>query len=190
MSLRLRAALPHAVMLGVSGLLYHLASGIDASGAGGGRLGPDVWPRFIVLVMGALCAIEVVRRLWIGPRAAAAHAPASPAGVGTPTGSAEPSEGNASSAPPSVARLLAGIALIAGYVAFVPTLGFFVATAVFLAVFTLLGGVRRPLLAVTIGAVGALVLVIVFMRVAYVSLPLGTGPFKDVSVLLLRVLGV
>jgi hypothetical protein len=34
------------------------------------------------------------------------------------------------------------------------------------------------------------VLLVIFMRVAYVSLPLGVGPFKTLSLALLRLIGV
>jgi hypothetical protein len=38
--------------------------------------------------------------------------------------------------------------------------------------------------------VGSFTLLVVFMRLAYVSLPLGVGPFKALSVGLLRLIGV
>ena len=35
-----------------------------------------------------------------------------------------------------------------------------------------------------------LTLVLVFMRIAYISLPLGAGPFRDLSIALMRAIGV
>ena len=76
------------------------------------------------------------------------------------------------------------------YVVTVPWLGFFVATAVFLAAFPWFGGLRRPLLTGALGLAGSLALVVVFMRVAYISLPLGEGPFRALSLALLAAIGV
>jgi len=72
----------------------------------------------------------------------------------------------------------------------VPWLGFFVATALFLAVFPWIGGLRRPVLTSIVGLAGSFVLVVIFMRVAYISLPLGEGPFQALSLALLRAIGV
>ena len=86
--------------------------------------------------------------------------------------------------------MLAGIVLIAAFALGVDWLGFFVATAVFLVAFMLIGGFRRPLLAAGIGVAGSFLLIVIFMRVAYISLPLGAGPFRELSLALLRLLGV
>ena len=64
------------------------------------------------------------------------------------------------------------------------------ATAVFLAAFPWFGGMRRPLLTGALGIGGSLALVVVFMRVAYISLPLGEGPFRALSLALLAAIGV
>ncbi|MEO5677971.1 MAG: hypothetical protein ABIQ84_10515, partial [Usitatibacter sp.] len=85
--------------------------------------------------------------------------------------------------------LFGGIALIAAYVLAVAWIGFFVATALFLAAFPWIGGLRRPVLSVALGLTGSLVLVVVFMRIAYISLPLGEGPFRAVSIALMRAIG-
>jgi putative tricarboxylic transport membrane protein len=75
-------------------------------------------------------------------------------------------------------------------VAGVSHVGFFLATALFLALFSWIGGVRRPLMLAVIGLAGAFVLLVIFMRLAYVSLPIGVGPFKAISLALLRLIGV
>ena len=63
MPAKLRQVLPHGVMLAVSVFLYGSASNIDAST--GGRIGPDVWPKAIVLFMGLLCVYEIAKRLFV-----------------------------------------------------------------------------------------------------------------------------
>src|SRR5688572_29672923 len=58
---RLARVLPHAVMLVVACLLYWAATRIDADT--GGRIGPAVWPKAIIVFMGLLCVYEIVKRL-------------------------------------------------------------------------------------------------------------------------------
>ena len=176
----LRLVLPHGLMLVASVLLFWAATGIQAN-VGAGRIGPDAWPKSIIVVMGLLCAWEVVRRLAMRSR-------------GDPGASAPAAvqDGEAAQAPPAmhVGKLAGGIALVAAFVAAVPWVGFFVATAIFLAAFPWFGGMRRPLLTGALGLGGSLALVVVFMRVAYISLPLGEGPFRALSLALLSAIGV
>jgi hypothetical protein len=97
-------------------------------------------------------------------------------------------------APPSARehprRLWGGGALVVAYGVAVSWLGFFVSTALFLGAFPWVGGLRRPALAAALSVVGSFVLFVVFMRVAYISLPLGEGPFRTLSIALLRLIGV
>ncbi len=180
--------LPHGVMLAVAVLLYASAAGITVDT--GGRIGPAVWPKTILAIMALLCAYEIGKRL-VMTRAGSAkglvedlvHAPKAAAG-------SEPAD--AAEAPPREypARLAAGIALVAGYVLAAPWVGFFLATGLFLTAFPWVGGMRRALLSAAIGFGGSLLLVFVFMRVAYISLPLGEGPFRTLSLALIQALGV
>ena len=174
---RLRQAAPHAVMLVAAGLLWWAASRIDVDT--GGRIGPGVWPKAIVGFMALLCLYEIVKRVAFG---------ASNTARGLVEGMEAQPEGERAREYP--ARLAGGIALVVAYVFGVQWLGFFVATALFLAVFPWIAGFRRPGLAAAIGVTGSLLLVVVFMRIAYISLPLGAGPFRAFSIALLRWLGV
>jgi hypothetical protein len=191
----MRRVLPHLVMLLVSGLLYWAALQIDTRAAEGGRrIGPDFWPKAVILMMAVLCLYEVIKRLVVkssftaeGLTGDLQHDPSQP---DAPAADAT----QAAQAPQAQreypGRLLGGIAVIGAFALGVDWLGFFVATAVFLAAFMLIGGLRRPVLACAIGAAGSFVLIVIFMRVAYISLPLGAGPFREVSLALLRLLGV
>lgn len=176
---RLRRILPHGVMLLVACFLYWAAGRIDAPT--GGRIGPDVWPKAVIVFMGLLCAYEIVKRL---VARSDFEAGGLLSGTSLPAGEQreQPAENHR--------MLAAGIALIAGYVVVVPWMGFFVATALFLALFQWAGGLRRPVLSAVTGVTGSLVLVVVFMRVAYISLPLGEGPFRSLSIALMRAIGV
>jgi len=221
---RLGRALPHALMLLVSALLYWAALQIDTRGAEGGRrIGPEFWPKLVIAIMAGLCLFEIVRRLLAkapgvagaaladappGAVPAALAVPALPDSHSAAVALADDPPGDPPADPPGDApcasqaapasapartypgRLLAGMAAIGGFALAVDWLGFFAATAAFLAAFMLIGGMRRPLLAAAIGLAGSFALIVVFMRVAYISLPLGAGPFRELSLALLRVLGV
>jgi putative tricarboxylic transport membrane protein len=180
---RLRQALPHAVMLAASLFLYWAATRIDVDT--GGRISPSVWPKAIVVFMILLCAWEVGKRFFASNAEEARgligelqEAPAAQEPAPAPTEAEHPR------------KLYAGIGLVAVYVVLVPWLGFFLSTALFLGVFPWAGGLRRPALTAMLGIGGSLALVVIFMRVAYISLPLGEGPFRVLSLALLRVIGV
>jgi hypothetical protein len=169
-------------MLVATLFLYWAATRIQAN-VGAGRIGPDAWPKAILVFMGVLCAWEMARRLAMRRRDEAAPAPAA-------APAAQAGEDAQSMPAMHVGKLAAGTGLVLAYVVTVPWLGFFVATAVFLAAFPWFGGLRRPLLTGALGIAGSLALVVVFMRVAYISLPLGEGPFRALSLALLSAIGV
>jgi putative tricarboxylic transport membrane protein len=53
-----------------------------------------------------------------------------------------------------------------------------------------IGRYRRYGIVAATSVVGSLAFMFVFMRIVYVSLPLGVGPFQKLSVAILAVLGV
>jgi len=191
---RMKRVLPHLVMLLASVLLYWSAMQIDTGAAGDAhRIGPDFWPKTVIAIMGLLCLYEVVKRLVAkstftaeGLTGEFAHNPSGAAPEAT-----GPAPAGATQAQVEYpGRLLGGLVLIGAFALGVDWLGFFLATALFLALFMLIGGFSRPLLAGAIGLAGSFLLIVLFMRVAYISLPLGAGPFREVSLALLRLLGV
>ena len=185
MKQRLRLALPYAVLLLVAGLLYYATSFIDTS-ASATRIGPDFWPKVITGALAALCVYEIGKRLIIGVARDAAGLTASLGRPPVATGI----ESIESQAPVDNRKLFAGIAVIAGFVLSVAYIGFFIATALFVALFCWIGGYRRAAPVMLTSVLGAFILLVIFMRVTYVSLPLGVGPFNSLSVLLLRLIGV
>jgi len=172
---KLRRVLPHGVMLAVSCWLYWASTRIDVET--GGRIGPTAWPRAVIVVMGLLCAYEIVKRLVVRTQFDARGLLAA----------AKVDEAPASD---NYRMLSGGIVLIAAFVLAVPWIGFFLATALFLAIFPWIGGLRRPFVAISVSLAGTLVLAVVFLKVAYISLPLGEGPFRALSLGLMRLLGV
>lgn len=173
---KLKALLPYAALLAGAAYLYHDA-GRFAAAARAGELGPDFWPRAILALLMIVCACEIVRRM-LPDRA-----------VRDATGAGDASEGpDAGERFPW--RLAAGIALTIAYVLALDILGFFLATAIYLALFMLAGRYYRARVIALASVLGSLAFVYVFMKIVYVSLPLGVGPFKAVSVWLLAALGI
>jgi len=165
----LRSIAPYAVGLAITVTLYIYAGAIEYSPRPG-QLGPEVWPRLAIVLMGASCVFEISRRLVAGNQDA--------------TGFLEAfdREPETEDKPPIYPRLLiGGIVLMAIYAVLVPVLGFILGTFLFLAAFMYVGGYRVH------GAIwGASTLVtifcgILFLRIAYVSLPRGIPPFDRVT---------
>lgn len=187
----------------VAALYLYRVAGHFAYAPRPGELGPDVWPRAILVLLIVVCALRMAGYL-LGrdidrPGAAlergGATATATATGDGaTATGDGATAEPGAESAEESTPRyprlLIAGIALTIVYVLTMGTLGFFVATALYLALFMLVGRYRRPVVIALSSVVGSLAFVYVFMKIVYVSLPLGIGPFQQLSLAVLAAFGV
>lgn len=82
------------------------------------------------------------------------------------------------------------MAVTLAYVALVTPVGFLLCTAAYLAIFLWIGGYRRlaPLAAMSV--LGSLVLMFVFMKLVYVSLPIGEPPFSAAMLALMQLMGI
>lgn len=181
---RFARAAPYALLLAIASVLYYFALGIDTSAAAG-RIGPDFWPRAVLVLLALVCAYELAKGFL--------SADARSAGGMLQNflldhwGAADHAK---SAALPSVLRLALGMSATLAYVLLVDVLGFFVATAAYLAAFIVVGGYRRWGVIAVCALGGSLAMVVVFMKIVYVSLPLGAGPFRALSLSLLALLGV
>jgi hypothetical protein len=167
---RVWSALPYAVLLAFAAWFYRIAGHITYNHQGD-NLGPDFWPRMALAAMMIICLVQGARLLIFG------RADEEPAIT------AEPAE--ESEAPRSHLLLGLGLLLTIGYGAFVPILGFALATFLFMALFMYAGGYRRHLVIWLWSLIGTAALVLLFQKVVYVSLPRGTAPFDGVTDLLL-----
>jgi len=163
MSLR-RAAAP---LLGVivAAALYPATRSLDDV-AREGSLGPGFWPRLALLGLGLACAAKAVQE-WRGA-----------------TRTASDRE------PISVMTLATAVALVVLYAALTPVLGFPMTTAAFIVAFMMLAGVRSGAGLAASAVVGTIGLIYVFVRVVYLPLPKGDGPFETFTVALYRALRV
>lgn len=165
-----RAAAP---ALGLAAALILLAASrpLDAV-ARGDQLGPGFWPRLVLAGLAATC----LARLVLAWRGRAVPAVADPA--------AAPLDG------PARARLGAAVGLLVLYVAATPWLGFPLTTALFIAAFMVLAGGRSPVAVATAAAAGTVALLYVFIKLVYLPLPKGAGPFETATLALYRALGI
>jgi putative tricarboxylic transport membrane protein len=180
MSGKLASLSPYVALCAAAAWLYRDA-GAFAAAARPGQLGPDFWPRAVLVLLIVVCVCEIVRRV-LFERLARHDVPSAPATGGV--------DAQGASDDRFVWCLAGGIALTIAYVLALDWLGFFVATTLYLALFMLVGRYRHMRVIVSASVLGSLAFVIVFMKIVYVSLPLGRGPFKTLSVWLLALLGV
>ena len=165
--MRARRVLPPLAGVALASALYPGTRGLDAIARG---LGPGFWPRLALIGLALACLAKFVEE-WRRARAGT---------VVTAGGAARP--------PISQAKLAAGIGLIVLYVLLAPYVGFPLVTALFIATFMVLCGTRsvRALAGnVVVGTVGLLYL---FVKLVYLPLPKGDGPFETLTLALYRAL--
>jgi len=182
----MRKIAPYVIVLAITGYLYFLARQIDFV-APGGRIGPDFWPKAILLLAMATCAYEIIKNLFFtkGDRELA----------GVLESIIEEAPVEAAIVPQQEKKnyphlLLIGMAMTVAYVVLIETLGFFLCTLLYLAGFMLVGRYRRIGVVLATSLIGSLVFMFVFMKIVYVSLPLGHEPFSEVSFMLMRLMGI
>jgi putative tricarboxylic transport membrane protein len=180
---RLKRALPYGVGLAAGFYLFHMANQIEYF-APPGRIGPDAWPKIVVSLLILASVYGIVRAL-MRP---AAHNPAEESLVEAPL--EDPVSAPAEPEKSYPGLLLLGVLATFAYVALVPTLGFFLATSSYLIAFMVIGRYRNWLVIFSTGILGALLMMFFFMRVVYISLPIGTEPFSAVTLFLMKVMGI
>ena len=176
---------PYVVVLAIAALLYRSASQIDYF-APAGRIGPDFWPKMVLILMIATCVYEIVK-IGLFSREDRVSGVLQTLSASPPTDESHPPPEAEPSYP---LRLVLGIAITVLYAAVVPITGFFLTTVFYLIAFMALGRYRRMGLAIGVSLAGTLLLLYFFMKVAYISLPIGHAPFSAVSLFLMQVMGV
>ena len=133
-----------------------------------GQLGPGFWPRVALVGLIVACAAKAIEewRRGVETRAAAERPPIS---TGT---------------------LVIGIGLIVAYVLLAPLLGFALVTALFIVAFMVLCGMRSPAAVMANAVLGTVGLLYVFVKLVYLPLPKGDGPFEPITLALYRLLRI
>jgi len=177
--------IPYGIILVVGCLLLYQTGKFDYDRQAAG-IGPDAWPKLVLSLMVLACAYEIVRLavFWRGDepvRAPEGEMDGDPSDV---------ADSVPSGIPANLLKASMGLGTIVAYLLSLPYLGFFLATFVFISVFALVAGYRRYSIIVGVGLGLTLLFMIMFMRVIYVSLPIGVEPFSRVSILLMKILGI
>ena len=175
---QLKSILPYVVGLALAGALFVYTGHIDFTPRAG-QLGPDVWPRMAILLMAGACTFEIVRRIVVGATLSR--------GV---VDLLEQSDETQEDATPTYPWLLAGgIALVMAYALAVNTLGFLLATFLFIVAFMYLGRYRNHMAIWSIGIAATFLIALLFLRIAYVSLPRGAPPFDGFTDFIRMIVG-
>lgn len=168
---------PYLIILLVSLYFYYLAGHFRFS-TKPGNLGPDFWPKLLLGLTMAACLYEIIKTAFF-------------LNVATTKEAAKEQSAKAQSKKKTYpALLIIGIAMTVAYAYFVTVLGFIICTFLYFAFFMIVGRYRKVWAIMANSVVGTLVLVVIFMKIAYVSLPLGQEPFSGVTFFVLRILGI
>jgi putative tricarboxylic transport membrane protein len=174
---KLKRIIPYVIILLGSLYFYYLAGQFRFS-AKPGNLGPDFWPKLLLGLTMAACLYEIIKTAFFLKIASLKEA------------SEEQSAKAENKKKTYPALLVTGIAMTVAYAYFVTTLGFILCTFLYFALFMIVGRYRKIWAILANSVVGTLVLVVIFMKIVYVSLPLGQEPFSGVTFFVLRTLGI
>lgn len=165
-------ALPAAVLvlaLILPSFIFRADQVIRANG-----LGPAAWPRAMLAGLVVFALLWIWREIWVLGRAGRA-----------PTLSPPQDEGGY-----DMRRALIGMGLIAAYGMAMPQVGFALTTAVFVAAWCYLSGLRKWRVVAPVTLIGTIAILWLFMGLALMPLPRGQGGFGEFSIWLLRTTGI
>lgn len=179
---RLNAAAPYLLIFVTGVFLYISADNIEFDRVEG-RIGPDLWPKIILGLMMLSSAWGIIKAVLL-----------TPAGVEQPSPPPEDIETDQHSEadereiyPLRVWGTLAGTV---AYLFFMPVFGFFLGSFFFIAFVIFLGGYRKPSRVLVVSLITSLFFTVIFVRVVYVSLPIGIEPFAKVSLALMKLINL
>jgi len=175
---------PFVAIVAAAAYLYVLAGRLEFDSAPG-RLGPDVWPKGILVLTIVTCLVGVIKA-FVARKSEGAETvfPVLPETAEDSLEAIEPH------GPTWLHLALLGIAVLAGYVLIIDFVGFLVANAVMITAFLYVGRYRNHLVIGCSSVLGTLLFFYVFRKIAYISLPLGKGPFLSFSVFISNVMGI
>jgi putative tricarboxylic transport membrane protein len=175
---KIKKMIPYGIIILASVYFYVLADQFRFS-AKPGHLGPGFWPKMLLALTVATCLYEILKTAFFSRI---------PREVKTPAEAAsEPKVPTRKSYPE---LLVVGMVMTVAYVYFISLLGFILCTFFYFVLFMIAGRYRKIWAILANSVIGTLVLVFIFMKVVYVSLPLGQGPFLSFTLFVLRILGV
>jgi putative tricarboxylic transport membrane protein len=182
---RYQALLPYVLVLALSLVLLGKVVHMEFTPRGD-RPGPDVWPRAILCLLAFTCVARIVVLVKRRPEGTSSNefaAVAPPDVLMRDDGARAPTH--------RYPMLLAlGVALTIAYIGLLGTLGFFCATVLYIGSLIRTGRYRRWSVIASVSLLGSLGFMFVFMKVVYLSLPLGRPPFDGVSLWLMALMRI
>ncbi|MGH7057228.1 MAG: tripartite tricarboxylate transporter TctB family protein [Acetobacteraceae bacterium] len=175
---RIRAGLPYLIVIAIGVFLYHKADNFTFE-AVPGRIGPDAWPKIILVLMlvTAFCGFV-----------------SSALRAGKPPGekSSDVAEIEALLRPPEIYPHFVWLSVGAtfAYLLLLPLIGFFLGTIIYTLALLFLGHYRRFLRGLALSVIVAAAFMFMFMRAVYVALPTGIPPFDHVSFAVMAMMGI
>ncbi len=149
----------------------------EAAAMARGIAGPTTWPTlmlYLVMLFALAWAVQRVAMVLRRRELSAAQIGAAAPGAAVAGG----------------ARVWLGIVLVLAYGFGMPWLGFALSTLLYIVLWLLLGGIRKPLQITLVSGIGTLVFLYFFVKVALMPLDRGVGAIGEFSVGLYRVLGI
>jgi len=175
---KIKKIVPYVIIIFISAYFYSLASGFKFS-ARPGHLGPDFWPKMLLGLAMVTCLYEIFKTAFFTTITKKKEVP-----------SEAQSEKKSATKSTYPELLIIGIVMTVAYAYFIDVLGFLLCTFLYFALFMLVGRYRKLWAVLANSVIGTLVLVFIFMKVVYVSLPLGQGPFQSITLFVLGLMGV
>jgi putative tricarboxylic transport membrane protein len=168
---------PYALVFCGAAFLLYSAENFEFTAAAD-QIGPDSWPKLVLYMIMATSAFEGVRRLLTARsiRSGPSIVPII--------------ESPFEREPADMRIVFTCVVASLVYLALFEIVGFFVDTLVFVLALIWIGRFRRFWTALAISTVTTLLFMLVFLRVIFVALPIGIGPFEWLSTSLMRLLGV
>lgn len=169
--------IPYAVIFFVCAYFYYLADQFKYA-ARPNHLGPGFWPKALLGLTMAVCLYEVIKTTCFRKAKPLAPSSEKKAEIVSATKKSYPG------------LLVIGVAMTVAYVFLVSVLGFALCTFLYFAAFMFVGRYRNIWAILGNSVIGTLALVFIFMKVVYVSLPLGKGVFSSFSLFVMGMLGI
>ncbi|WJR75859.1 tripartite tricarboxylate transporter TctB family protein [Bradyrhizobium sp. NP1] len=177
LSSKYRGVLPYLVVLGIAIWLFYAACNIAYTPLPD-QMGPDRWPKMITAILAFVSAFEIVRRL-------VASAP-----VQIAAGEDKLNEDLLHAKQTHIPMVLGTIIVTVVYLLALERCGFALSTALYSSCLMWLGGFRKPLVIMICACALTVFFTFVFMKLIFVALPLGQGPFENISLAIMRLVGV
>ena len=174
---------PFAILFCAALYLFSLTLGFEFPRVPG-RVGPDIWPQAILVLLMLACAIGIARSFFAGERPDTADPAAHRNAIPGEALAEEPD------VPSRYGLVILGLALFPIYPVALEYLGFLAATFLLMALFMWVGQWRSPAGVLGTSLIGTVVLFYLFRGIVYVSLPLGVEPFRSATVWIASAMGM